>query len=98
MQHVRWYLIDPPPYEVTCLEEDESAGEGHSHVVAVETTDPDGGQTRWPTVEVIAAMRDGVLFTVGESERSTLEAAVCPKCETATIAVGPGGAAIAPCS
>ena len=90
--------IDPPPYLVTCLEADLAAGEGHDHVVAVETRDPDGGQTRWVTVEVIAAVRDGERFVVDGGRQTALEPAICPGCATVTLSVGPGGAEVAPCA
>jgi hypothetical protein len=78
---------------VTLLEEDRAAGEGHVHVVAVETRDPDGGQTRWPTVEVIAAVRDGARFVMGGRDRAhaSLQPAICPGCATVTLVVTPGG-------
>lgn len=92
--------IDAPPYVVTCLETDRAAGEGHDHVVAAETRDPDGGQTRWVTVEVIAAVREGERFVVGDegSQRVALEPAVCPGCPTVTLAVTPGGPEVGPCA
>jgi hypothetical protein len=42
---------------------------GHIHVLAVETRDPDGGQTRWTTRQVIAALRDGERFVVSEDDQ-----------------------------
>ena len=49
-----------PPYEVGCLDiEGASKASGHRHGVAVETRDPDGGSTRWSSVQVIAAIEDG---------------------------------------
>jgi hypothetical protein len=91
--------LDAPPYVVTCLEVDRGAGEGHEHVAAVETRDPDGGQTRWTTVQVIAAVREGERFVVGDSDdaRTSLEPAGCPRCSTATLRVSPGDVEIAPC-
>lgn len=90
--------LDAPPYEVTCLEEDGDAGTGHEHIVAIETRDPDGGQTRWSTVQVIAAVREGERFLVGEGAAATsLEPAVCSACATATLKFPPGDAGIAPC-
>ena len=90
-----------PPYEVTCLEEDQAVEESHRHVVAVETRDPDGGQTRWSTVEVITALREGEEFIVGDGKGDTpasLEPGLCPACATVTISVSPGGTEIAPCA
>ena len=86
--------LDAPPYVVTCLEVDREAGEGHEHVAAIETRDPDGGQTRWTTVQVIAAVREGERFVVGDSDDAptSLEPAGCPRCSTATLKVSPGDA------
>jgi hypothetical protein len=80
-------VTDVPPYEVMCIERDGSAGEGHDHVIAVETRDPDGGQTRWATVEVIAAVREGERFTVGDEPAASLEPAVCRACANVTLAI-----------
>jgi hypothetical protein len=91
--------IDAPPYLVTCLEEDRTAGEGHRHVVAVQTRDASGVQTRWATVEVIAAVREGERFVVGEEgSRASLEPAICPGCATVTLTLPAGGPEVAPCS
>ena len=101
MYKLRSDLGTAPPYEVTCLEEDQAVEESHRHVVAVETRDPDGGQTRWSTLEVITALRGGELFVVsdGKADRAAaLEPSICPACATATISVSPGGAEIAPCA
>jgi hypothetical protein len=90
--------IDAPPYVVTCLEEDEAAGEGHRHVTAIETRDPDGLQTRWSTVQVIAAVREGERFVVGDAEtRRSLEPGICPGCSSVTLVVPAGGPVVAPC-
>ena len=99
MQEIRPDPLDAPPYVVTCLEVDRAAGEGHEHVAAIETRDPDGGQTRWTTIQVIAAVREGERFLVGESgdARASLEPAACVGCDTATLKVPPGGFKVAPC-
>jgi hypothetical protein len=92
---------DPPPYVVVCLEQDRSAGEGHEHVVAVETRDPDGGTTRWTTVEVIGALREGERFAIdrnGIELSAAFEPAVCPRCAMVTLTVPSGRMAIAPCA
>jgi hypothetical protein len=100
MHDLRTDPLDAPPYVVTCLETDPAAGAGHEHVVAIETRDPDGGQTRWATVEVISAIREGERFVVGDGNGDTaasLEPAVCAACSRMTLSVGPGGSEIAPC-
>ena len=96
---MRSIASDVPPYVVTCLEQDSTAGAGHDHVVAVETRDPDGGSTRWRTVDVIAAARGGERFVVGkvEGEPASLQPAVCPTCAMVTLMVSPSGAEVAPC-
>ena len=84
-----------PPYEVLLLESDPNQGEEHQHIIAIQTRDPDGGQTRWAAVQVISALQTGEQFVVDEGDgqkRSVLEPAVCPACEKLTISVGPGGA------
>jgi hypothetical protein len=99
MHAVQPDLLDAPPYVVTCLDVDEAAGDGHQHVVAIETRDPDGGQTRWSTVQVIAALREGEQFVFRENERAgtSMEPAVCAGCGTATLEVPPDGFELAPC-
>jgi hypothetical protein len=47
--------------------------EGHLHVTAVETSDPDGGTTRWSLVQVI--------------EAAELTPTVCARCSVATLGV-----------
>ena len=84
-----------PPYEVLLLEEDPDQGEEHQHIIAIQTRDPDGGQTRWAAVQVISALQMGERFVVDDGDgqaRSVLEPAVCPACEKLTIAVSAGGA------
>jgi hypothetical protein len=91
-----------PPYEVVCLETDSAAGaDGHDHVTAVETWDPDGGRTRWTLVQVIAAVREGEAFRAGtgsDGQAVALEPAVCPRCPLATLVVDPPEARPAPCT
>jgi hypothetical protein len=96
MHDLRPDALDAPPYVVTCIEADRSAGVGHEHVVAIETQDPDGGQTRWSTAQVLAAVREGEHFLTADG-RTSLELAACPRCATVTLAVSPLGPDIAPC-
>ena len=101
MNKLRPDLFEAPSYVVTCLERDMTAGDRHDHVLAVETRDPDGGETRWSTVEVIAAVRGGEHFVVaveGRDERISIEPAICTRCATVTLSVSPGGTEIAPCA
>jgi hypothetical protein len=89
-----------PPYVVLCLEPAASGADGHTHVSYVETRDPDGGQTRWSTVQVIAAVRDGERFVVADDGRggqTVLEPAICSHCSTVTLAVDARGPAPPPC-
>ena len=93
-------MSDHPPYRVLCLEEDRAGSGAHAHASFVETRDPDGGQTRWSTVQVIAAIRDGARFVVaddGQGGQTQLEPAVCTRCPTVTLAVDPDAPAPAPC-
>ena len=79
-----------PPYVVVRMERDDSAGAGHDHVMAVRTDDPDGGETRWTTVQVIEAVRDGERFVVDDGElrgETVVEPAICPECATVTLTV-----------
>ena len=91
-----------PPYRVLCMQLDAAtSADGHTHVLHVETRDPDGGQTRWRPVDVIAAVRDGERFLVAEDDRGTetlLEPAVCPRCPAVTLAVGPSQRPPTPCA
>jgi hypothetical protein len=89
-------VTDVPPYEVVCLERDASAGDDHDHVRVIETRDPDGGRTRWATVEVIAAVREGERFTVGEGGAGSLEPGICPACASVTL-VAAGGVEVPAC-
>ena len=85
-------LNHAPPYVVTCVVSDAGAREGHSHVVAIETRDPDGGQTRWTSVQVIAAIESGERFVVGEDgdgSEGLLQPATCPSCSAATLMAAP---------
>jgi hypothetical protein len=64
--------------------------QGHLHVIAVETADPDGGTTRWSLVQAIEAVRGGdrfVLLEDGSAEPVELAPTVCPRCRLATMAL-----------
>jgi hypothetical protein len=91
-----------PAYEVVCLQTDTAAeAEGHDHVTAIETWDPDGGRTRWTLVQVIAAVREGEAFHAGKGrngQAGVLEPAVCPRCSLATLVVDPPEARPSPCA
>jgi hypothetical protein len=82
-----------PPYSVRCVSVDAaSEADGHFHVVGIETLDPDGGETHWSLVQVIAAYRDGGRFTAGTGQGGgTVELApsVCPRCRLATLSPEP---------
>jgi hypothetical protein len=100
MHDLRPDQLDAPPYIVRCVEEDSAAGEGHEHVVAVETRDPDGGETRWSTVQVLAAVREGERFVIGDEADERLPSLVparCPRCAIVTLSVSPSQADIARC-
>lgn len=74
-----------------------AVADGHHHVTAVETSDPDGGMTRWTLVEAIAGYRDGGRFIVGSGEggqAAELGPSVCPRCRMATLAIEPADAAV----
>jgi hypothetical protein len=82
-------------YEVLCMQLDDRATAGHEHIAFVNTRDPDGGETRWGSVDVIAAIRDGAEFVVaedGKGRRTLLEPAICPACPLATLRVDPPAA------
>ena len=101
MRDVQVELSDAPPYVVTCLERDDAAGVGHDHVTAVETSDPDGGRTRWATVEVIKALLEGHSFVADEAGNHVdpgLAPSTCGRCGAVTLSVSPGGTEIAPCA
>jgi hypothetical protein len=92
------------PNRVWCLETD-GGGEPdeHRHVVALEASRADERRQRRTTVQVIAAIRDGELFVVGDGGRgqaAVLEPSVCPRCHRATLVTHPASAldAIAACS
>jgi hypothetical protein len=74
-----------------CFEREPGAPEGHEHVSAVITQDPDGGETRWTAVEFVSAIRTGEEFVAiaADGQRAALEPAVCPRCPTVTITVEP---------
>jgi hypothetical protein len=84
-----------PPYAVRCVHTDLGPmAEGHLHVTAVETADPDGGLTHWSLVQVIEAVRAGERFALREGTSSDpvdLSPTVCPRCRVATLAVEPSG-------
>lgn len=94
-------VTELPPYVVVCLDSDPTLeADGHRHVTAVQTRDPDGVETRWRVVEVIAAIRDGERFVVGEDGRGVqtlLEPAICPRCPTITLMTDPEDATAANC-
>ena len=89
-------------HEVVCLHTDPAAeADGHVHVSAIETRDPDGGRSRWTLVQVIAAVREGEAFHAGkgsDGRAGVLEPAVCPRCPFATLVVDPPEARPSPCS
>lgn len=79
-------------HAVLFVQLDRNRGEGHDHVTFVETRDPDGAQTRWKLVDVIAAIRGGDRFVVAEDakgRRTLLQPAVCPDCQLTTLEVEP---------
>ena len=90
-------VLDAPPYVVTCVVRERDAGDGHEHVLAVETRDPDGGRTRWATPEVVRALREGEEFLVDEDGSSFLERASCERCAAVTVSISPGGTEIGDC-
>lgn len=87
-----------PPYVVRCVTVDRVAEtDDHQHVIGVETSDPDGGMTRWSLVEAIAAYRDGGRFIVGSGKggrTAELGPSVCPRCRMATLSLDPADAGI----
>jgi hypothetical protein len=82
-----------------CFEYESDAPDGHSHVSAVRTQDPDGGETRWTAGEFVSALRSGERFVAVAADRQmvALEPAVCPQCRHVTITVD-GGVSVAACS
>jgi hypothetical protein len=82
-----------PHYVVVRIGHDALAGAGRDHATAIETRDPDGGSTRWRSIDVIAAIRDGEHFVVEDEhgQESVLEPALCPVCPRATVTAGPTG-------
>lgn len=87
-------LGDAPPYVVRCIDIEASGrADGHAHVTAVETHDPDGGETRWKADEAIAAIRGGDRFVIAEGEDparvAVLEPGPCPACPSLTLVVYP---------
>jgi hypothetical protein len=78
---------DMPPYEVVDVHYADVPG-GHEHVAYVETSDPDGGETRWTQAEILAAVRQGERFVLtqgGVVTDTTLEVATCPACPQPTL-------------
>lgn len=91
-------LGELPPYSVRCIHVDPAAeADGHQHVTAIETTDPDGGETRWSLVQVIEAVRNGERF-VSEAtpggQGIELGPLVCPRCSVATLSAASGGSEV----
>ena len=84
------------PHRVWCVELDDIDGSAtHRHVVALATSGADGRRSRWTIVQVIAAIREGELFVVGEGGRgqaAVLEPWICPHCRRATVITHPSGA------
>jgi hypothetical protein len=81
-----------PPYEVMCIEVVEAEPEGHEHVAAIRTRDPDGGETRWPLDAVLAAVAAGERFVTPASEDdepAPLRQATCPLCSAASLKTDP---------
>lgn len=80
-----------PPYEVRRVETDPAATAAeHHHVSGVDTVDPDGGETHWTLVQVVAAVRDGERFVMGRAQggqAADLEPSVCPRCRLVTLSV-----------
>ncbi len=58
-----------PPYVALCFEYESDAPDGHSHVSAVRTQDPDGGETRWTAGEFVSALRSGEQFVAVAADR-----------------------------
>jgi hypothetical protein len=81
-----------PPYVVLRVETDPAAATiGHHHVSGIDTVDPDGGETHWSLVQVVAAVRDGERFVSGGGEGGqavSLEPTICPRCRLVTLAFG----------
>lgn len=81
-----------PWYVVLSIEKDRAVEpSGHSHVLGLATRDPEGGERHWTLVQVIAAIRDGERFVVGEDpddQGTSIEPTVCPRCPMATLVVG----------
>ncbi|HEX7171657.1 MAG TPA: hypothetical protein VF365_03495 [Candidatus Limnocylindria bacterium] len=80
-----------PPYQVRRVETDPAAAAaGHHHVSGVATVDPDGGETQWTLVQVIAAVRDGERFVMGGGQGGQavdLEPSACPRCRLVTLSI-----------
>jgi hypothetical protein len=94
MERVRANAEAAPPYVVTCIDTDADAGDEHHHVVAVETRDPDGGQTRWTGPQALAAVEEGERFAfsdIGRGTRTLLGPATCPACDFPTLTFGADG-------
>ena len=92
--------LEAPPYVVVCFIEDPEASDGHDHVAAVETRDPDGGTTLWSPVDVISAIRQGDRFVLEGGDGGSqprLEPGVCPACALVTLTVDPPASRPAAC-
>jgi hypothetical protein len=78
-----------PPYVVRRVETDPvAAAAGHHHVSGVDTVDPDGGETHWTLVQVVAAFREGERFVMGGGQggqAEDLEPSVCPRCRLVSL-------------
>jgi hypothetical protein len=93
MEDARRAQAGVPPYVVHCVVVDRaSEAAGHPHVVGIETSDPDGGRTKWTLLQVIAAFRDGERFMVGSAaggQTVELGPSVCPRCRLVTLSPEP---------
>jgi hypothetical protein len=81
-----------PPYVVRRVETDPAAAAaGHHHVSGVDTVDPDGGETHWTLVQVIAAAREGERFVMGGEggQAEDLEPSACPRCRLVSLSAHP---------
>lgn len=76
-------------FSVVSIDRDGAAAvDGHSHIVAMTTSDG-GTERRWTLVQAISAIRDGGRFIVWDGPEATaVEPAVCPRCPLATLIVG----------
>ena len=66
--------------------------DGHQHVVAIGTSDPDGGETRWQLADVLSALWDGEQFVTAASADdgpAALSPARCPICSEPSVRTDP---------